>query len=168
MEALLELIIEIVIEVFGELILNVLSVVVGGLAHRLDKDHVSRKKIKISLGIIFFGLTITLLLYSIFSKKNIYTFTVLVYMLLITIFSAVKFINDAIFNNKIINGLVIWNKRIIHIVFPMVVIVFSFIFMDVSKPSTIWIMVLSTIVLFIYICVYIFMFWRYKKNKKKY
>ena len=166
MEALLEAIIEIVIEVFGELILNVISVVVGSLAHRLDKDNVSRKKLKMGIGIIFFGLTIALLIYSLCTKKSLYTYIVLIYMLLITMMSAVKFMNDAVIKNNILSKIVLWCKRIIHLAFPMVVIVFSFFWMDITLSSTIWIMVVATIVLFIYIFIYIFRIWRYRKNRR--
>lgn len=166
MEVLFEVLIEIIIEVFGELILNIISVLIGGLAHKLDRDYVSRRKLKIGIGIVFFCLTITLLIYSLFTKKSLYTFTVLIYMLIITMFSAVKFINDAVIKNKVVSNIIIWSKRITHLVFPMVIIVFSFIWMDVNKSSTIWIMSISTVVLFIYICIYIFRIWRYNKNKK--
>ena len=160
----MEILIELIIEVFGELILNILAVIIGDIAHRLDKDNVARKKLKMTIGIIFFILTISLLIFSITTKKNLYTFIVLLYMLIITILSGVKFINDAIFNNKIVSKVVFWFKRIIHLLFPIVVIVCSGIWMDVSKTSTIWIMVIASIVLFIYICIYIFRIWRYKKN----
>lgn len=160
----MEIIIELLLEVFLEVILTALAEGIGALVVTIDGD----KKLKNTLKLIFtysiLILTIFLIVMSLIYSKEFLTIIATSYMLSILILRLIKRINIDKFHNKVLDILVSIFKRIINYGYPIVLIVFSSIYL--SKVSAlVSIIIISSIAIILWFSIDMYKIWKNKKIK---
>lgn len=117
----MELLFEIIVEVFGELIIWIIGAIFSGLYDIFDEDGTSKKRIKNISAFMLFGLVIGLLIYAIFTKKGLYIRFVLGYLIIMYILRIGSFIGRNYSINKL-QGFIRVIQSIIHYCFAVSVI----------------------------------------------
>lgn len=164
MEALIELLVEVFGELFFEIIAQCLCSVVGNFANYIHVQTKARKILKyIISGLIFSGCLVMVILSLIF-KKKLYVLLVSCYFLLLLILYFLKFLNRNVFHKTKMEPWLIWINRIIHYVFPIVLIAYAALNQNKATP---YIITCSSIAIFIYACVNIYrLYYHFNKNSK--
>ncbi|MCM1197135.1 MAG: hypothetical protein NC310_08745, partial [Roseburia sp.] len=169
MEALMEIIIEVLFEFFGEIILEIGSALFANFSSYLNSNTKAKKILKYSIAGVIFSATFTLLILALCYKKIIYVGIVIGYFLMLLLTYILKFISKNIWKNNKFDMIITWINRGIHYIFPIILIIFASININKATPV---IISLSCITLVIYICINIYRFQNkkdtYKRFKKQY
>ena len=161
----MELIIEFIIEVFGELILTIVAEAIGTFVNVIDQDKRKKKIIKYIITYLILGLTILLITLTLIFSKKVLTIIAISYMLLSLLFTLIKRINKDKFNDKVLTIIISVLKRIVNYSYPIILIIFGVITLDDNK-ALISIIILSIIGFIIFLSIDIYKIWRH--NKKRY
>ena len=171
MEALFELLLEIFIEVFGQIIFEALSGVFANFASYIQANTKAKKILKYSIAVIIFTATLVLLILALCFKKTLYVELVISYFIALLVTYILKFISKNVWKNRKFEKTVTWVNRGIHYTFPVILIIFASIYVNKATPVIIGI---SIFVLVIYFFIYIYrVFYKASKNayedfKRKY
>lgn len=171
MEALIELILEIVFELFGEIILEFGSALFAHFSSYFNTNTRAKRILKYSIAGIVFSATLILLILALIYKKTIYVGIVTGYFLLLLVTYILKFINKNICKNTKFDKTITWINRSIHYAFPVVLIVLAS--LNINKATPV-IIILSSITLIVYLCINIYRLQNmnrrdaYKKFQKRY
>lgn len=153
----MEFIIELIVEIFGEGIVCLLS----NIMSNINFDSKSKKITKFVVFGIIYALAIALFVYSFITKSGRYTILVLIYFTLLVIAYLVRFLNKNIFENDTITKTVSVYLRIIHYAFPIILI---FIACTYQNTASAFVIALSVVALFIYLCINLYQLNNKKKN----
>lgn len=162
MEFLIELIAEIILEVFFEGI----AALISAFVNYLDRNKKVRRKLTNVLTIIFYGLCILLVTLSIIHKKSFLVLITLGYILIFIIIQLLKYLNKNIFNKKYLDIIYIIIKKMINYALPILLIVFGSMYLTDIKAK-VWLIILSSLTIFIFMCIDIYRLNRYLKIKKR-
>jgi len=165
MEILVEVLLQLFIEVFGELILTAIAKLIGLFFKKLDTDNLLRRRLKFVLTYVFIGLIIVLITTSLINSTRFLVVISLTYMLFQIVMTLLQIINQDKKSHPLIKVIPIV-KKISHYVYPILLIVFSFIFISESNllgP----IIIISSIALMTFIMIDMYRFWKLQKLKKE-
>ncbi|HHU56576.1 MAG TPA: hypothetical protein GXZ48_07880 [Acholeplasmataceae bacterium] len=162
MEALIELVFEIIFEIFVEIILHFVTKIFSSLFHIYENNSKTKKVIKHTLVYIFFALVLSLLIFSLFTKKGLYIRVVLIYFIISLFVYLFKFFNKNIFKSKF-NVLLRIITSLLHYALAISLIVVTAI-SEITNSSVI-VIVFSSIAIIIFLMLDIFRI-RARKNKK--
>ncbi len=141
----MELIIEIILEIFGELIATLLAKAISTITNHFDNNKKSRMILKNIFSFLLLACVLGLLIFSFISKKGLYLKITLSYMIILCLLYASEFINNNFYKKEKFNKILSVMLYSIHLLFPLFLIIFSFVYMDLALASTIWVIVLSFI-----------------------
>ena len=159
----MELIFEIIVEVFGEIILTAIAELIGTIVRVIDKDEKKKRIIKYIVTYFILGSTIVLITLSMLYSKTFLATIAISYMLLSLLITLAKRINKDKFNSNIFSIIINIIKRIINYSYPILLIVFSSIYLD-NQKALIAIISLSIITIIILLSIDMYKIW--KNNKK--
>ena len=159
----MELIFEIIVEVFGEIILTAIAELIGALVRVIDKDEKKKRIIKYIVTYFILGSTIVLITLSMMYSKTFLATIAISYMLLSLLITLAKRINKDKFNSNIFSIIINIIKRIINYSYPILLIVISSIYLD-NQKALIAIISLSIITIIILFSIDMYKIW--KNNKK--
>ena len=159
----MEIILEIIIEVFGEAILTIIAEAIGAFVNVIDQDKRKKKIIKYIITYLILGLTILLITLSLIFSKKVLAIIAISYMLLSLLFTLIKRINKDRFNNKVLSLIISILKRIVNYSYPVILIVFGVITLDNNK-ALISIIVLSIIGFIIFLSIDLYKIWKHDKK----
>lgn len=160
----MEMILEIIIEVFGEAILTIIAEAIGTFVNVIDQDKRKKKIIKYIITYLILGLTILLITLSLIFSKKVLAIIAISYMLLSLLFTLIKRINKDRFNNKVLSLIISILKRIVNYSYPIILIVFGVITLDNNK-ALISIIVLSIIGFIIFLSIDFYKIWKHDKKR---
>lgn len=166
----MEIILEIIIEVFGEAILTIIAEAILAFVNVIDQDKRKKKIIKYIITYLILGLTILLITLSLIFSKKVLAIIAISYMLLSLLFTLIKRVNKDRFNNKVLSLIISILKRVVNYSYPIILIVFGVITLDNNK-ALISIIVLSIIGFIIFLSIDLYKIWKHDKkryNWKKY
>lgn len=155
----MEFLIELLFEIFGELIITLIGEGIGTLAITIDGDSKLKRRLKMIFTYSILSLTILLIVMSLIYSKTFLTIIATSYMLVILIIRLFRRLNMDNYNNKGINIFLNILRRIVRYGYHIVLMVFSAIYLT-NKTALIWIIVLSSISLLIWISIDIFKAWK--------
>lgn len=159
----MELIFEIIVEVFGEIILTAIAELIGAIVRVIDKDEKKKRIIKYIVTYFILGSTIVLITLSMMYSKTFLATIAISYMLLSLLITLAKRINKDKFNSNIFSIIINIIKRIINYSYPILLIVISSIYLD-NQKALIAIISLSIITIIILFSIDMYKIW--KNNKK--
>lgn len=160
----MEMILEIIIEVFGEAILTIIAEAIGTFVNVINQDKRKKKIIKYIITYLILGLTILLITLSLIFSKKVLAIIAISYMLLSLLFTLIKRINKDRFNNKVLSLIISILKRIVNYSYPIILIVFGVITLDNNK-ALISIIVLSIIGFIIFLSIDFYKIWKHDKKR---
>lgn len=156
---------EILIEIFGEIILELivhgLGFIIGKFANFVDTNSKVKKILKYTITFLFFGLSLILLIMSIIYRKKILIIVTLVYMLIslllnISVFTNSNFNTESVYIKRIIY----WFKKLVLYSYFILIIIFSSI-EDLNKKSRVTVIVSAVIAMIIYFSIDMFKLSKY-------
>lgn len=156
MEFIFEIVLEIIFELIGALI--------SKYADFLDKNKEARKYSKYIMILVFYAVSILIFVLSIIYKKQFLVNITLIYMLIQTVFNALRFINNNAIRNEKFSRLIKTIKVIFYYSYPILLIVTSSMWID-DVSTKAWIIVFSSLAILIRFI--IDMIIREKSNGKK-
>ena len=159
----MELIFEIIVEVFGEIILTAIAELIGAIVRVIDKDEKKKRIIKYIVTYFILGSTIVLITLSMMYSKTFLATIAISYMLLSLLITLAKRINKDKFNSNIFSIIINIIKRIINYSYPILLIVITSIYLD-NQKALIAIISLSIITIIILFSIDMYKIW--KNNKK--
>ena len=151
----MEFIIEIIIEIFGELLIELIGAGISKFGVYVDTNQKAKKVFKYILSFCFFGLSIVLLTLSIIYKKQFLINISLIYMLVLVLLNLFKFINQNIWKKSKINNIIKWNKKIVYYSYPILLIVMTSLYLSNANAKA-WIIALSVVAIIIYFIIDMF------------
>lgn len=154
---------EIIVEVFGEIILTAIAKLIGAIVRVIDKDEKKKRIIKYIVTYFILGSTIVLITLSMMYSKTFLATIAISYMLLSLLITLAKRINKDKFNSNIFSIIINIIKRIINYSYPILLIVISSIYLD-NQKALIAIISLSIITIIILFSIDMYKIW--KNNKK--
>lgn len=164
----MEALIELLVEVFGEFVIEVivhffvwlLSYVITDID---SKPHI-RKRIKIIVYFICLISCVVLLVLGLIYAKTAYAMLASIFISLNIFILGIKILNEAYFNNKKATITTIVLTRISRITFYVLV----FIFLDTLKTTAAkaTLISISSTLMFIFMCIDIYRIWKYYRAKK--
>ena len=160
----MEIILEIIIEVFGEAILTIIAEAIGTFVIVIDQDKRKKKIIKYIITYLILGLTILLITLSLIFSKKVLAIIAISYMLLSLLFTLIKRVNKDRFNNKVLSLIISILKRVVNYSYPIILIVFGVITLDNNK-ALISIIVLSIIGFIIFLSIDLYKIWKHDKKR---
>ena len=164
----MDALIDIVVEIFGEIILELfvhfLAWLISFFVVDIDSDSNKKRIIKISTYAICFIACIVLFLLSFIYSKTAYALLASIFLSINIGILGIRLINKTYFNNKAITLTTIILTRISRITFY----VLMFIFLDTLKTEAakITLISISSTLMFIFTCIDIYRIWKYRNNKK--
>lgn len=162
MEALVELLLQVLFEVFGELILTAITKVIGLFFKSVDRNNLFKRRIKLGFTYTFIGIIMTVIIHSLINSTTFLVVISLSYMLFQIILTLLQIMNK----DRIQSPLMVFVsvlKKISHYVYPILMIVFSSIFMDKGNLLT-TIITIFTLVLAIWLTIDLYRIWK-RKNQ---
>ncbi|MDE6584515.1 MAG: hypothetical protein K2K15_03845 [Anaeroplasmataceae bacterium] len=164
----MEALIEILLEIFGEIFLEGFVYLIGWILSKIVYDEKKKRIVKYGISFAVFACSIALLIYAVITKKTRYVQIVLIYFLVLVLFYIANFTNQNILHRKKLEPALLWGKRIIHYSFPITLILFAHFY---PSEASIAIISVSSVGLFIYLCINLCrIFYRYpsyRKNERK-
>lgn len=158
----MEFLIEFLVEVFGELILTLIAEAVGALVVVIDGDKKLKRTLKLIFTYSILSLTIFLIVMSLIYSKTFLTIIAISYMLLTLILRLVKRINADKVHSKVIDVLISIFKRIIRYAYPILLIVFSSIYLT-NTSALVSIIIISSVAIISWFSVDMYKIWKRKK-----
>ena len=162
----MEIILELIIEVFGELIITILAEVIGSLVKVIDGDEKLKRRLKFIFTYSILGLTILLITMSLIYSKTFLTTIAISYMLLSLLITLAKRLNEDRFLNKAFNITISVFKRIVNYSYPILLIIFSSIYLENTK-ALVSIIVLSAFAIISWFSIDMYKIWKYSQLKAK-
>lgn len=159
----MEALIEILIEIFGEIFLEGLVYFIGWILSKIVYDEKRKRIVKYGISFSIFACSIALLIYALITKKTLYVQIVLTYFLVLFLIYIVNFINRNMLNQSKLELICRWIQRIIHYSFPIVLIVVACLY---PSNATTAIITFSVIGILIYFCILIYRIF-YKKPYRR-
>lgn len=144
MEALIEIILEIVVNLLGELIATGCSAIAS---YYDSHDKIRNNSFKILL-YIFYILCIILVTLSIIYNKAFLIIIVLSYILCYLIYSLFRSLNKNIFKKKWLKIILVIFKKLISYAYPIILIIFGTLNLT-NVNAKVWLIVLSSIGIFV-------------------
>lgn len=161
----MEIIIEALIEIFGELILTLLAEVIGVFAREVEANSSLKKGLKLGLKYTILTLTIILITLSLIYKKSFLVIIAVSYMLAILLITLVGYLNRDIWKNRIVKIIIEIIRRIAHYAYPILLIIFGALYLTNTK-AIICLIIISVAAIVLWFSVDMFRVWRYNLNKK--
>ncbi|MBN3490144.1 hypothetical protein JV173_01320 [Acholeplasma equirhinis] len=162
-------ILEAIIEIFGELIfqllVTVISKVVAVVFKKVDTNQMLRRGLKFTFVYVFFGLVIALLVGSMIYSTNFLIVISLSYLVYQAVLSLLQIINKDRPKHPLNITIRIF-KTIGHYVYPILLIVFSAIWIQ-NEDGKSTIIVLSSIAIFVWFMIDMYRLWRYNTKIKQ-
>lgn len=156
------------IEIFGELIIEIIAHVIGAIAgsfdYELETNPVFKKRVKYIITYVFYGLAIVLFGLSLFYHKTTMTIIAVSYLMTLSLLNICKFINNNNFDNKSFKLVIVIIRRIVYYTFPILCIIFGAKTLT-NESAIIWLCVLSSVALLVYLIVDIRRIVKYYKKK---
>lgn len=159
MEALIEVVGELLIEIFGQLF----SFLVVKLSDKVVKNTKLKKIISYCIAFFVFSCSLVLLILALIYKKELYVLLVCGYFLLILILYIIRYICQNILHASRLHLIVLWINRIVHYVFPFILIIVA---CNNPNVASIPIVSCSVIAIMIYISVNVYRYHVHKKEIK--
>lgn len=164
MEVFVELIIRLFFEIFGEIILTGLAKIIGLFFKKVDTDNLFRKRLKFVLTYLFLGLVMTLVVTSlIYSTRFLVTIS-LSYLLFQLIVTLLEVINKDRSGHPLMMFIKVL-KKISHYAYPILLIVFSAVYLD-NPNALIVVIIMSSVCLIVWFTIDINRLIRRKKTKR--
>ncbi|MBR6072279.1 MAG: hypothetical protein IKP77_05555 [Acholeplasmatales bacterium] len=164
----MDFLIEIIVEIFGEIILELFCHFVAWLISLviadIDSNSYKRKVIKITTYSICLIACVVLLILSFVYAKTAYALLASIFISINMFILGLRVINDTYFNNKQITITSIILTRISRITFYVLV----FVFLDTlnSESAKITLITITSILMFILVCIDLYRINKYRKNRK--
>ncbi len=155
----MEFLIELVIEMFGEIIITLLAKVVEMFAVTVTLNTKLRNMIKNLLSFIFIGLTIVLITISFIHSKNFLVVIALSYSLLQLGFMIVSLITKRDPRFIVTNKIIFVIRKLSHYIYPILLIIFGSIYLT-NQNALIWLNILSTLSLLTFFSIHMYRIWR--------
>ncbi len=165
----MDALIEVLIEIFGELIMHLLvqfvSWILSLIVTDIDINPRKYKIIKICIYSICLVACIVLLVLSFIYAKTAYALLASIFISINILILGIRIINKTYFGLKPITITTIVLTRISRITFYVLI----FVFLNTLKTNAakITIVSISTSMMFILLCIDIYRIWKYRKNKDK-
>ena len=121
----MEALIEILLEIFSELIITVIANAIGAFVVAVDADPKMKRILKYIFTYSILILTIVLIAMSLIHSKESLAVIAISYMLLVLLLRTIKRFNDDKMNSKVISILISIFRRVIHYSYPILLIIFS-------------------------------------------
>ena len=161
----MEVLIEALLEILGELIVTLIANGVGTLVSTIDGDAKLKKILKLIFTYTILLLTIFLIVMSLIYSKTFLTIIAVSYMLAVLVIRLFKRLNMDNYNFKVVNITLDILRRVIRYGYLIVLIVFSSIYLT-NKSAITWIIVLSSISLVLWFAIDLFKIWKRCNFKK--
>lgn len=162
----MEILIEGLIELFGELILTILAEIVGVFARKVEANSTLRKTLKFGIKYTIFTATTVLITLSLIYRKDFLLVIAVSYMLAILLISIITSLNRDIWQERTIDIIVSVIKRIVHYAYPILLIVFGALYLTNTRAKT-SLIIISVIAIIIWFSVDMFRIWRHSLNKQR-
>ena len=160
----MEVLIEFLIEVFGELILTIIAEAIGAFVRTVDKDRKLKRILKYTFTYSILGLTILLIVTSLIYAKKFLTIIALSYMLSNLLVRLFKRLNEDRLDNKVVSIVLSILRRLFNYAYPVLLIVFSAIYLtDVRAITTI--IIFSSIAIILWFSIDMYKIWKRQQNK---
>src|SRR5690554_620050 len=148
MEALIEIILQLFFEIFGEILFTGIAKIIGLFFKKVDTDNLFRKRLKFVSTYVFLGLVITLVATSlIYSTRFLVTIS-LSYILFQLIVTLLEVVNKDRSGHPLIKFIKVL-KKISHYAYPLLLIIFSAIYLE-NVNALLGIITLSSITLIVW------------------
>ena len=158
----MEFLIEFLIEVFGELILTVIANAIGAFVVHVDGDPKLKRTLKYIFTYSILTSTIMLIVMSLIYSKKSLTAIAISYMLLVLLLRIIQRFNDDKLKSKVASILISIFRRIVHYSYPILLIIFSALFVkDTTALTTI--IIASSVAIILWFSVDMYKLW--KKHK---
>lgn len=162
----MEFLIEFLIEVFGEIIINVIGFLISSFFDTVHSNSKIRKTIKNIIAFVFFSASIVVLSLSLIHHKAILSIVTIAYLLLMMFTYLFRYINRNIWLNNKARIVISWIQRIFHYSFPVLLIVFgNKTLIDYSAYLSLLIGCIIALVVFVFMDIY--RIYRYVKYKEQ-
>lgn len=162
----MEILIEALIELFGEIILTALAEVIGTFARKVEANNLLRKGLKLGLKYSILTLTIILITLSLIYKKGFLVIIAVSYMLAILLITLVVSLNRDIWQNRIVRIIIEIIKRIVHYIYPILLIIFGALYLTNTKAKA-SLIIICVVAIILWFSVDMFRVWRYNLNKER-
>lgn len=162
----MEFIIQMIIEVFGELILTLVAKLFEVIAIEVTLHSKLKNKLKNIFSFLMVFVTTILIILSFIHTKNFLVVIALSYSLLQLSYMIVNLVTKKDKRFLITNKILFVIKKISHYAYPIVLIVFGSIYLT-NEAAIIWLNVISSIGLFLVITLDIYRIWRYYRKDIK-
>lgn len=160
----MEFLIELLIEIFGELFMTLIAEGIGAFARRADSDDNLRKGLRYGLTYSILGLTILLITLSLIYSKTFLVIIAVSYLLIILLITLFKWLNADLWESRKVKITMEIVKRIIHYAYPILLIVLGSIYLT-DLEAILALDLISSIAIIAWFSVDMFKLWRYNKNK---
>ena len=158
----MEFLIELFLEIFVELFVTLIANAIGAFVIAVDADPKLKRTLKYIFSYSILILTILLIVMSLIHSKKSLVFIAISYMLLVLLLRFIKRFNDDKLKNKVVNILISIFRRIVHYSYPILLIVFSALFVkDTTALTTI--IIISSVAIILWFSVDMYKLW--KKHK---
>ena len=164
MEVLIEVLLQIFFEAFGEIILTALVKMIGLFYIKIDTDNLLRRRLKFVLTYVFIGLITILLMSSLLNSRFLIVIS-LSYMIFQIIVTLLQIINQDQKSHPLMKFIYILRK-ISHYAYPILLIVFSSVYLDNVGLLT-SIIIISSLTLVVWFMIDMYRVWKWQRLKVK-
>lgn len=165
MEVLIEVLLQIFFEAFGEIILTALVKMIGLFYIKIDTDNLLRRRLKFVLTYVFIGLITILLMSSLLNSTRFLIVISLSYMIFQIIVTLLQIINQDQKSHPLMKFIYILRK-ISHYAYPILLIVFSSVYLDNVGLLT-SIIIISSLTLVVWFMIDMYRVWKWQILKVK-
>ena len=144
----MEALIEGLIEIFGEIIINIIAAIIGAFFDYLNENSKVKRIVKSTVAFVFYGAAIVLFIFSFMYQKKILLSLTIGYFIIATTLYLLKFTNKNKWVSKKANKVIKIIQHILHYVFPVALIVVGAITL-VDINAKIWLIVASSLAILI-------------------
>ena len=162
----MDFLVELIIEIFAEVIITGIAQAIGALVVVIDGDAKLKATLKLIFTYSILSLTILLITLSLIYSKTFLTVIAVSYMLLTLIIRLIKRLNLDKFHSKFIDILISIFKRIIRYSYPILLIIFSSINLT-HTPALVSIIIISSLAIILWFSIDMYKIWKISKNKEK-
>ena len=129
----MDVLLEFLFELFGEIIIALFSGIIDNLAYKITSDRRRVKITKIILGILFFAVALSILIYSLILKNGIIVKISIAFVIWLVFNNLMKFINNNVFKKKWLNVSLITINDIVHYSYYIALLALSDYFDGVAR-----------------------------------
>lgn len=163
----MEVLIEGLIEVFGEIFLEIIAALIGTFFDYLNENSKVKRIVKSTVAFIFYGGAIVLLTLSFIHHKKILLSLAIGYFIVTTIIYLLKFTNRNKWKSKKTNDVIKIIQHVLHYVFPVSLIVVGAITLN-STSAKVWLIISSSLAIIIRFCIDVYKLDRRSTRKSIY